>query len=510
MRHTRRFKLTAIGLILLAVFFLRVLAQGRNGNRLTYGTTTSSSVSEDSPLVFFTFDGDEGDLVVIRAISTSEGFDPTLSLLSPSQQPLAINDNDPFVAGTVDARISYRLPQEGVYSLVVGGAQRSTGDFLLTLDTRDGTDNPILLTIDDSLTVDFSDDSDPKTFRFAADPEIPLMLYVRGEPLTYSFNAELRDARWQPVAVLSGAPLSTIMIQRGEGEYLLTISAPDPNGAVTVGLTAAGEAVSLPEVIDVVATEAPIQFTPVQDCVIIAPDQTVNIRSGPGIGFDTIGVLRRNDTLPALGISLNGAWYAVLYEDGRGWVADTATDLQGNCGELPFAENTPTPTSTFTPTFTPTATNTPTPTNTFTSSPTFTPSPSPTRTPSPTPTATLDPVLDAPYDEDYSLVLPFYAGTTFTEQISYPGGDHTDLISVSVEGFNAINTRTEYSFRLDCVGNGTESVAWGFDPSNPDIACGDSAVIVFTEESNDQRIIVTLPEGSTQALVYYTIVVTKL
>ena len=120
-------------------------------------------------------------------------------------------------------------------------------------------------------------------------------------------------------------------------------------------------------------------------------------------------------------------------------------------------------------------------------------------------------MLDAPYDDDgYTLVLPFYAGSTFTEQISYPGGDHTDLISVSVEGFNRLNTRTEYSFRLDCVGNGTESVAWGFDPSNPDIACGDSAVIVFTEDSNAQTVIVTLPEESVQALVYYTIVVTKL
>jgi hypothetical protein len=60
------------------------------------------------------------------------------------------------------------------------------------------------------------------------------------------------------------------------------------------------------------------------------------------------------------------------------------------------------------------------------------------------------------------------------------------------------------------VGNGTDSVAWGFDPTNPDKACGDSAVIVFTEESNDQRIIVTLPEESVQALVYYTLVVTKI
>jgi hypothetical protein len=513
MRHTRRLRLLWIGLILLGLFFVRVLAQNRDGNRLVYGSMVSSTVSEDSPLVFYTFIGDEDDQVVVRVIPTTEDFNPTLSLLSPSQQPLAINDDDPFVSGSMDARISYRLPEEGVYSLVVGGAQRSTGDFLLLIDTREAASDPTRLTVDDSVTVAFSSDPDPKTFHFDADPNSTLMLYLRAEPLTYAFLAEVRDGNWQPVAILNGSPSGTIMIQRGEGEYLLTISAPDPNGAVTVALSA-GETVIVPETPPEAETTAePLAVTLVPECSVAAPDQTVNIRSGPGTGFNTIGLLRTDESLPALGVSLNGMWYAVLFEGQRGWVADSVTNLSGNCADLPAAEDTPTPTPlppSDTPTLTPSPTNTPTNTPTLTPSPTDTPSEAPTLTPSPTDTPTLDPVLDAPYDEDYTMVLPFYAGDTFTEQISFPGGDRTDMISVSVEGFNALNTRTEYSFRLDCVGNGTDSVAWGFDPSNPDKACGDSAVIVFTEESNDQRIIVTLPEESVQALVYYTLVVTKI
>jgi hypothetical protein len=497
--------LIVIGLFLLGLFALRAFAQTRNGNNLRYGSSVTNSISEDSPLVFYTFNGSEGDQVIVRVIPTSDDLDPTLSLLNPSQQPLAINNDDPFLSGSGDARIAYRLPQNGVYSLVVGGAESSTGDFLLVLDLRPAAARPIRLTMDDSISIDFSDDPDPRTFRFDGDPEAPLLLSLQAEPPTYSFLAEIRDVNWQPVAILNGAPAGVVMLPPGEGEYLLTVSAPDPNGAVTVSLspytTSAPEATAEPG-----ATPDVFEPTLVPEC-FVSGTQAINVRSGPGTGFEAIGFINANEEVPALGVSPDSEWFAVSIDGQQGWVADAVAELRGNCVNLAFVQLSATP-SPVLPTDTPT--RTPTPTSTYTPSPSPTRTATPTRTPTPTSTATLDPVLDAPYDEDYELVLPFYAGTTFTEQISFPGGDTTDIIAVSVEGFNTLNTRTEYSFRLDCVGNGTEAVAWGFDPTNPDIGCDDSAVIVFTEESNDQRIIVTLPEGSRQALVYYTLVVTKL
>ena len=500
-------------LLLLSVIYTPAHAQERIGNNLSYGSAATNRISEESPLVFYTFRGEEDDMIVVRVIPTVEDLDPTVSLLSPSQQPLVINNDDPLASGNGDARIAFRLPDDGIYSLVVGGANNTSGDFLLLLDTRETVNNPTRLTVDDSITVNFSDNPEPRTFRVIADAESMLLLSFEAEPLTYGFVAEVRDGNGYPVAILTGVPVGAVTLPRREGEYAVVVSAPDPHGSVEVALHAGQPVIAAePQATEVIPTAtATATLTPsptaIPACSVIANQTSVNIRTGPGIEFDSMGFLRFSETLPAVGLSPTGDWVAVEIDGERGWIASQVTELMGSCGEITELEITATPTPivpTDTPTLTPTSTRTPTP------SPTFTPSITPTFTPSLTPTPTFDPSRDAPFDEDYTRVLPFYAGDTFTEQISFPGGDHTDVIAISVEGFNALNTRTEYSFRLDCVGTGTESVVWGFDESNPDKACGETGVLVFTEASNDQLVVVTLPEGSQQALVYYTLVITKL
>jgi uncharacterized protein YraI len=517
MHHSRGLRALATGFVLLFLVRAPALAQERSGNSLSYGSAATNRISDESPLVFYTFRGEEGDQIVVRVIPTGGDFDPTVSLLSPAQQPLVINDNDPFNLGNGDARIAYLLPEVGIYSLVVGGAHGSSGDFVLLLDARESVNNPTRLTVDHSVTIDFGDEPAPRTLRFTADGQSTLVLSFEAEPPTYDFSAEVRDGNGQPVAILTGVPMGAVALPHRDGPYTLTIYAPDPNGAVTVALNAGQmTVVSEPEATEEAPTATATasatatltsSATPIPVCSVVANQTSVNVRTGPGIEFESMGFLQFTDSLPALGLSPDGEWVAVEIEGERGWVASQVTALRGNCDAITALEITPT----LTPIVpTDTATLTPIPTLTLTPSPTRTPSITPTFTPSLTPTPTFDPSRDAPYDEDYTRILPFYTGDTFTEQISFPGGDHTDVIAVSVEGFNALNTRTEYSFRLDCVGTGTESVRWGFDLSNPDKACGESGVLVFTEDSNDQRVIVTLPEGSTQALVYYTLAVTKL
>ncbi len=498
MHHTRTFKL-GIGLLLFALVSARVLAQTRAGNNLIYGSAVTNTISEDSPLIFYTFNGSQDDLILARVIAMSPEFDPTVSLLNPSQQPVIINNDDPFLSGSGDARIAFRLPEDGIYSLVIGGARRSTGDFVLLLDSRQADSRPTRLTVDDEVKVDFSRARESGAFRLLANADSTQVLSLQAEPPTYPFTAELRSASGEPLAILNRLPAGTLTVPPGEEEYLLIVSSPDENGAVTIILSA-GQAV-------LTETSAGLGESTEAVCAVTPVETSVNVRSGPGTGFPGIGFLNVAERLVALGYNPDRNWIAVQIDGQPGWVAAGVTALQGPCADLAALAITATPTPIL-PTDTPS--RTPIPTHTLTPSPTFTPSPSPTLTPTITPTFTLDPVLDAPYDEDYTRVLPFYTGDTFTEQISAPGGDSTDIIAVSVEGFNPLNTRTEYSFRLDCVGSGTEGVAWGFDVRNPDKACGESAVIVFTEESNDQRIIITLPEGSPQALVYYTLVVTKL
>lgn len=50
----------------------------------------------------------------------------------------------------------------------------------------------------------------------------------------------------------------------------------------------------------------------------------VNVRSGPGTDFESLGLLNQNDVVPVLGKDSSGAWFQIEYApaaDGKGWVA---------------------------------------------------------------------------------------------------------------------------------------------------------------------------------------------
>jgi hypothetical protein len=90
--------------------------------------------------------------------------------------------------------------------------------------------------------------------------------------------------------------------------------------------------------------------------VITVPDQ-VNVRSGPGIEYDLVGVLIAGQQAPAVGRSPAGEWVQIVYPGVDGNVAwvyaafvllDTGTDL------LPLVEPVPTPTPRITATIDPT------------------------------------------------------------------------------------------------------------------------------------------------------------
>ena len=87
-----------------------------------------------------------------------------------------------------------------------------------------------------------------------------------------------------------------------------------------------------------------------------ADNDQINVRSGPGTDYVTIGVLIAGQTAPAYGRSAGGSWIQVAYlgvEGGVGWVySPLVTLLDG--GELPILEPPPTSTPRVTPTIDPT------------------------------------------------------------------------------------------------------------------------------------------------------------
>ncbi len=107
---------------------------------------------------------------------------------------------------------------------------------------------------------------------------------------------------------------------------------------------------STPEVQAVVT----VTGTP-QGPMIIVPDQ-VNVRLGPGLHYDQVGVLIAGQQAPALGRSPGGDWIQIVYPgvpDNIAWVYASFVVLEST-EMLPVVEIPPTPTPRVTATIDPT------------------------------------------------------------------------------------------------------------------------------------------------------------
>jgi len=87
-----------------------------------------------------------------------------------------------------------------------------------------------------------------------------------------------------------------------------------------------------------------------------ADNDQINVRSGPGTDYESIGVMIAGQTATAYGRSAGGSWIQVAYPGvvgGVGWVYSPLVTLLGG-GDIPVLEPPPTSTPRVTPTIDPT------------------------------------------------------------------------------------------------------------------------------------------------------------
>jgi len=118
--------------------------------------------------------------------------------------------------------------------------------------------------------------------------------------------------------------------------------------------------------------------TPVGVMAVVRLDQEnqINVRSGPGVFFDNVGVLLPGQKVPALGRTAGGDWILVQYpgtQGGSGWIYAPLVSLTSGTLSIIEPPSTPTPaiTQTIDPTLAAQFIQTPIPTRL----PTFTPAP---------------------------------------------------------------------------------------------------------------------------------------
>jgi hypothetical protein len=90
--------------------------------------------------------------------------------------------------------------------------------------------------------------------------------------------------------------------------------------------------------------------------IIIVPEEA-NVRKGPGLEYDKIGVMIAGQTAAALGRSPGGEWIQIAYlggPGGVGWVFSPLVRLEPSTVTLPIVEPPSLPTPRVTPTIDPT------------------------------------------------------------------------------------------------------------------------------------------------------------
>ncbi len=228
------------GLVLVVIWVLLVLLTpaassitlAQSGGAIAYGSTVHGTIAPETPLVLYSFSGSEGDLVQVDVIGLTGGLDPVVDLITPDRQTLATSQRNGLAADPRDAHIAAYLPQTGSYSLMLGGVNGTTGDFVLALEGRAPVSST-MLTFGQTVDVPLPQEVQPLYFTFDAE-SCPTMLTVfnqaAGEPFTFPFIVRVRDESGQEVALLRGgeAHEDRVIVEPLSGMYEIEAWMADP------------------------------------------------------------------------------------------------------------------------------------------------------------------------------------------------------------------------------------------------------------------------------------------
>jgi hypothetical protein len=223
------------------------VAMAQGGGSLAYGDIVFGSITPQTPLQLYSFSGTLGDLVEVHLRTLSTELVPFVDLLAPDAQTVASGQQDSFATNPHDVQITLVLPQTGVYSLMVGGAVNTTGDYSLELDGR-GVIIPTPLIFNQALPVTVSQNVPPQYFSFTAE-SCPTTLAVlspsQGVRYTFPFIVKIRAANGGIVAALHGgdALQDRVTVTPESGTYEVEVWADNPalSGTLTLLVTCAGE-----------------------------------------------------------------------------------------------------------------------------------------------------------------------------------------------------------------------------------------------------------------------------
>jgi uncharacterized protein YraI len=239
--------------------------------------------------------------------------------------------------------------------------------------------------------------------------------------------------------------------------------------------------------------EIPLEATPTAAGPAGRVVQRLNVRSGPGTAFDSLGLLEPDTVVSLTGKNATASWFQIDFPagpDGRGWVTAQYVQTE-SAGELPVLDDYGTPVAA-----------------------------AAAETPSAlavTATATIGPAFaDGDSRTSPDVQVTFSAnGTrrfTFSGQVSAPQGDAEDWVAFTP--YAASGTDAHLRFSLACSGNaglnveiwqaGVPLSGWG------SLACGDAGVPVTLTAGQPAQVRLSPAAGQGLLLVSYVLSIENL
>jgi hypothetical protein len=185
---------------------------------LNYGDVVRNTISDDAPIMEFTFTARAGDLVTVMMTKTQGDLDALLYILDPNNDERVRNDDyNPGVS--VDAGIEeFTIPESGTYTIIATRFQEtagmSTGEFEL------------------SLMIVSSGDSNRMAYGDVVRDEITL----ETSSVTYTFEGQRGDAVSVLMERLDGDLDAQLVMLSPIGEELVRNDDYDPGVSVDAGI----------------------------------------------------------------------------------------------------------------------------------------------------------------------------------------------------------------------------------------------------------------------------------
>lgn len=288
---------------------------------------------------------------------------------------------------------------------------------------------------------------------------------------------------YSSLGLLTASQTIQVIGQDGSGEWYLILypSAETGLGWVAAVYVQLEAAVTPPAIV----TPSPTASGPTGRAL-----QRLNVRSGPGLSFDTVGVLEAETTINLSGRNPNSTWLQILYPEGpggHGWVSAAYVQVEDISG-LPVLNEfgAPIPSTSTGPTALPMS-----------------------------PTPTVGPArVDGDTAANPSARVVFSPGGTqrflYNDEVSLPEGDVADWIAFTPYALAGETAHLE--LKLTCVGNGELAVelwrqggerveGWG------ELACNSPPISIFLKDEQPYLLRLSPKASSTLVLVSYTLTI---